>query len=222
MKEKIYTIPINEAFDENCNCPMCFIEKRLENEAIEYELGPAMMEPDHREITNSKGFCTKHWEMLYAIPQKLPLALVADTHLEEIRKKLKLLENTKTGGIFGKNKKSMTADINSCAVCDKVDKTMERYCGVLIKMWNDDEDFREKFQNSHGFCLKHFERLYSMSNNKKFTEALVQKEEEELEKLQADIHKFTLMFDYRSEGMEWGTAKDAPIRCVEKLAGYIK
>ena len=30
MKEKIYTIPINEAFDQDCQCPLCLIEKRLE------------------------------------------------------------------------------------------------------------------------------------------------------------------------------------------------
>lgn len=224
MKEKIYTIPINEAFDEACSCPLCFIEHRLGQEAVEYQLGPAMMEPNHREITNEKGFCSKHWEMLYEIPQKLPLALVMDTHLEQMRKKLEKMTTVKTKGILKKasGKESIEKEINSCAVCDKVNKTMDRYCGVLIKMWKDDKEFRDKFNASQGFCLKHFEKLYSMSDDKEFLEAIAAKESAELEKLQSDIHKFTLMFDYRNKDTEWGTAKNAPARCLERLAGVMK
>ena len=48
------------------------------------------------------------------------------------------------------------------------------------------------------------------------------KEEMELEAINDDIHKVTLKFDYRNRDMEWGTAKDAPVRCVQKLVGYIK
>lgn len=223
MKEKIYTIPINEAFDESCSCPLCFIEKKLESEAVEYQLGPAMMEPEHREMTNEKGFCRKHWEMLYEIPQKLPLALVMDTHLEQIRKKIDKMTAVKTKGILKKAsaKQTIEKEINSCAVCDKVNKTMDRYCDVLIKMWKEDKDFREKFDTSQGFCLKHFEKLYSMSDDKEFLEALAEKESSELKKLQDDIHKFTLMFDYRNKDAEWGSAKNAPARCLERLAGII-
>ena len=39
--------------------------------------------------------------------------------------------------------------------------------------------------------------------------------------MQEDIHKFTLKFDYRFKDMDWGTAYDAPIRTIEKIAGYI-
>ena len=56
MKETIYTIPINEAFDTECSCAICAIENRIESEEIEYALGPAMMEPDFRIISNQKGF----------------------------------------------------------------------------------------------------------------------------------------------------------------------
>ena len=63
-KETIYTIPINEAFEKNSECPLCEIEKRLEKEAVEYALGPAMMEPDHRELSNQKGYCNKQYSML--------------------------------------------------------------------------------------------------------------------------------------------------------------
>lgn len=223
MKEKIYTIPINEAFEESCECPFCLIEKRLEAEAVEYSLGPAMMEPDHRELSNEKGYCNKHFEMLFKNQNKLPLALVIDTHLEEVRKKISKMNNTKKG-LFKKtgDKPSVSETISSCMVCEKVSKTMERYFKVMLDMWKTEEEFREKFDKSKGFCVPHFEKLYQLSNNEEFLKALVKKEEAELEALQADIHKFTLKFDYRNKDMEWGTAKDAPIRAVEKIAGYIR
>ena len=54
-----------------------------------------------------------------------------------------------------------------------------------------------------------------------FINTLITKETEELDRIQDDIHRFTLKFDYRNRDMEWGTAKDAPIRTIEKLSGYI-
>lgn len=224
MKETIYTIPINEAFEQECECPLCFIERRLEAEAVEYALGPAMMEPDHREESNKKGYCNKHFNMMFKSPNKLPLALVLDTHLEEIRLNIGKMKKVSGKGFFKKvsDKPSMKETIDSCMVCEKVSKTMDRYYNVLLSMWKDDEAFRGKFENSKGFCLPHFEKLYSLSGNPDFLIALAEKEEKELAELWEDIHKFTLKFDYRNKDMEWGTAKNAPVRAVEKIAGYIE
>ena len=65
MKETIYTIPINDAYDVKCGCPICTIEKKLETESLEYIMGAAMMEPDVRLETNRLGlrqkrFCADH------------------------------------------------------------------------------------------------------------------------------------------------------------------
>ena len=67
----------------------CVIEKKLEAEAVEYALGAAMMEPDYRIISNEKGYCNKHFSMMFAKPNKLSLALVLETHIDEIIKNLK-------------------------------------------------------------------------------------------------------------------------------------
>lgn len=218
MKETIYTIPINEAFDEDCDCPLCFIEKRLEQEAVEYELGPAMMEPDHRELSNVKGYCKRHFEMMFASPNKLPLALILDTHIGEVLKAI----SKKGGGLFKKNRETQPEQIvNSCMVCEKLQSTVDRYCRVLEAMWKDETEFREKFEKSKGFCLPHFVKLSSVSSNGKFLAALCEKEKAVLSELNEDVHRFTLKFDYRNKDMEWGNAKDAPRRGVEKMAGYI-
>ena len=79
--------------------------------------------------------------------------------------------------------------------------------------------------SSKGVCLHHFKQLsdYCEKHPKygAFLSALIRKEITELERIQNDIHKFTLKFDYRNKDMEWGTAEDAPIRTIEKIAGYI-
>lgn len=219
MKEQIYTIPINEAFDEICECPLCVIERRLEKEAIEYELGPAMMEPDHREESNEKGFCKRHLEMMFENPNKLSLSLVLDTHLQEVRKNISELK-CKKNGLFKKETPSIKGIVDSCIVCERVQKTMERYCDVLSYMWKNDEEFKKKFDSAKGFCLPHFEMLLKYGKGN-FLKVLIEKEEKELQRINDDVHKFTLKFDYRNRDMEWGTAKDAPKRCVEKVVGYI-
>lgn len=90
MKEKIYTIPVNEVFSQECECPLCVLEKRLEEEYISYFLGPSLMEPDCRIETNDKGFCRRHFEQLYNKQEnRLGLGLMIDTHITEQLSRLK-------------------------------------------------------------------------------------------------------------------------------------
>ncbi len=244
VKEKIYTIPVNEAYDTDCECPMCFLEKNLERETLDYTLGAAMMEPDFRENSNKKGFCNRHFSMLFDMQSKLPLALILDTHLEEVRKELdKLSKDAKSlgaakGGLFKKTgadtfAAAVTERIGEiergCVVCDKINYTMERYADVLLYMWANDGEFKEKFDKSKGVCLKHMRMIAGMAEKSlkdaqaaQFLSALFEKQSAELSRIQDDIHKFTLKFDYRNKDMEWGTAQDAPIRVIEKITGYIK
>ncbi len=244
MKEQIYTIPVNEAYDTDCECPLCFLEKKLEQETLDYTLGAAMMEPDFRVSSNEKGFCKHHFSMLFDMPNKLPLALVLETHLEEIRKKTDNLTKSadklsaEKSGLF---KKSGTSDFasglssllsqisNGCIVCDKINHTMNRYADVLLYMWANDEVFKKKFDDSKGLCLKHMKLLCDTvkkslndAQSARFLSAMFAKQKTELDRIQDDIHKFTLKFDYRNKDMEWGTAQDAPIRTIEKIAGFIK
>lgn len=240
MKEKIYTIPVNEAYDKDCECPLCELEKSLESEAVKYSLGAAMMEPDYRTESNEKGYCRRHFKMMFDSPNKLPLALILDTHLGELRKKLAEFEKDADalekhrGGLFRKSgadktaaeiSASLSAVEHECMICQKTERTMERYIDVLVYMWENDDAFRAKFERSKGVCLRHFKQLadYCAKNTKysAFLASLIRKELVELARMQSDIHKFTLKFDYRNADMEWGTAEDAPIRTIEKIAGYI-
>lgn len=237
MKEQIYTIPVNEVYETDCECPLCALEAKLEEETLDYTLGAAMMEPDFRENSNKKGYCNHHFTLLFARQNKLPLALIMDTHFEEARKELAEIAKhapSGKGGLFKKKdgyapklSEKLNEILCGCIVCDKINHTMERYADVLMYMWVNDEAFRKKFDKSKGLCIKHMKLLCDNAEKSigskagEFIGAMVRKEEKELERIQEDIHRFTLKFDYRNKDMEWGTAKDAPIRSIEKLAGYI-
>ena len=85
MKETIYTIPINEAFEVKCGCPLCTLRRKLEHDSVEYIMGAAMMEPDVRIETNRRGFCEKHYAQMLAMNGRLSLALTLESRLGEIR-----------------------------------------------------------------------------------------------------------------------------------------
>ena len=59
MKEKIYTVPVNDAFALDSECPICSMFEKLENDAVEYAMGPSYMEDDIREKTDKMGFCSR-------------------------------------------------------------------------------------------------------------------------------------------------------------------
>lgn len=84
MAETIYTIPVSEAFEADCECPVCELKKRFEASTIDYFAGPSLMEPDTRILTNDLGFCGRHFDMLYnSQAKKLGLGLMLDTYMKE-------------------------------------------------------------------------------------------------------------------------------------------
>lgn len=186
MKEKIYTIPVTDAFRVECECPMCILEKKLEDEYIEYILGPSLMEPEGRIETNEKGFCRKHFEALYnKQSNKLGLGLILDTHMCEqnsgIRKLFEgkseaierdsnatLMKNitnklsskqTETEKFVDELIKELTELEGKCAICSKLGYTMDRYTDVIFYLWFKEEEFRKMFNCKKGFCLKHLKML---------------------------------------------------------------
>ena len=129
MKETIYTIPINEAFDANTECPFCFIQDKLESDSVEYTIG-AVMAPEYRMESNKKGFCSKHFSMLYAIPNKLSLALLLDTHLTHLRELVDSRLQVKSvmfGGINHSQYASLIhGTLDACLICEKTESDMKR------------------------------------------------------------------------------------------------
>ena len=98
MQDTIYTIPVTESYETPCECPLCVLEARFENDRVNYYLGPSLMEPENRIATNETGFCGRHFGMMYNTrANRLGLGLIIDTYMNEQVGKLRKLAGTLGG-----------------------------------------------------------------------------------------------------------------------------
>lgn len=225
MKERIYTIPLTESLDAETECPFCFLEKKIEKEQIEYALGPAMMEPDYRLISNEKGFCQKHMEALFNSRRALPFSLVHDTRIDEVIKSLedvlKKPEKKKTQVLMN----TLKGHTSGCIVCDRVESTIKKFINTFWYLYKKEPDFKNRILNGKGFCIHHFEDIIKESNQaglkkNEYVNELLELELKNLKRIKENVHDFTKQFDYRNEGKSNEDIHDAHILCAEKLSKY--
>ena len=78
MKEKLYTIPLMDAFRAEDECPFCYIERNLEQHAIDFVLGPeaSYMQDDIRAETDAAGFCREHYKKMFTYGNPLGSSLI--------------------------------------------------------------------------------------------------------------------------------------------------
>ena len=81
MKEKLYTIPLMDAFKAEDECPFCFVERQLEQHAMDFVLGAgaSYMEDDVRAETDKMGFCRTHYKKMYDYGNRLGTGLILKT-----------------------------------------------------------------------------------------------------------------------------------------------
>ncbi len=223
--EKIYTIPVNEAFDENGSCPFCRMKETLEKNEIELILGASMMEPDIRIKTNEKGFCAHHFEKMFLAQKRLPLALMLESHLDLIRKECA------TPKISLKEKLSGVAEhtdsfCKTCYVCERIEFHLGKMFETACLLWEMDSEFRKKMENQTYFCLPCYTRFLKTAklyiSKKKlpdFLEAAQKVEMGYLDELKNDISHFCKKFDYRYQKEPWGNARDSVERSIRFLTG---
>lgn len=230
MKEKIYTIPINEALEADCSCPFCFLQKKLEDEAIEYTLGAAMMEPDFRMITNEKGFCKTHIKKLIEKRNALSLALIMDTHLAEVRSLFELKSSERS--LFKKKNTNNTLAeafshvANECAVCSRINHTLDRYFYTFVFMIKTEKGFPQKVLENNGFCFEHFAKLTEFAFRElsdreieKYFNPVIELQKNRILEYHEYIKKFADSFDYRNAGKKCDVPKDILTKTAELLNG---
>lgn len=233
MKEQLYTIPVNDAFATDCECPVCNMYTSLEREAIEFTMGPSYMEDDVRMETNRIGFCSKHVKQLYKHQNRLGLALMLHTHMQRTNEDLEQLLSSNTPvkkGFFSKKGQEASpvteyiqALNQSCYICNRVETVFKRYLATIFHCYEHDEEFRTKFASSKGFCTKHFGMLYEMAPSQlsarhlePFIKTLTEVYLTNMKRVADDLEWFTDKFDYRNENAPWKNSKDALPRSMTK------
>ncbi len=239
MKEQLYTIPVNDAFNQegksavDLECPICEIYRTLDRQAIEFTLGPSYMEDDIRMETNKIGFCSKHAQSLYKEQNRLGLALMLHTHMQRMNEELKTLalkNPPKAKGLLakkGQGSSALTTRIKelecSCYVCNRINTTFERYIITIFHSYKHDEEFRKLFKEGKGFCISHYGLLFErcgdyLSGNilDEFVKDLNDVYFSNMQRVTDDLEWFTDKFDYKNEDAPWKNSKDALIRSIVK------
>ncbi len=224
MREHIYTIPVTEAFETHKDrCPFCALIEKLEKDELEIILGASMMEPDIRQETNEKGFCDDHFKKMFVMKNKLQLALMLESHLESLKKEIK------TGGIFSKDIGAKSVDrigkLNEqCYICERIDDKFSKMLSTAAKLFNEEKDFRNSFNEVKYFCLPHYRQLLQIGKKALFKEeyselvkAANQKVTAYLDSLKDDVSLFCKKFDYRFDDLPWGNSRDSVERSIKFL-----
>lgn len=240
MKEKIYTIPIQDAFQQESECPVCAMYRKLEENAIHYTIGPgaSYMEKDIRAQTDDQGFCQKHFRDLYAYPNKMGLALMVKTHMDKTIKELEKATKAPLpipNSMFRKKAKPSSPVIDyieeqekKCFVCGYINQTFESYMMTIFYLYEREEEFREQFAKCKGFCTSHYKKLFCLAPkylNKKYLEAFFKELNEiyleNFKRVRDDVEWFICKNDYRYKEEPWKNAKDALPRALTKTGSII-
>ncbi len=211
MQEKIFTIPINEAFDIRDGCPLCRMREKLEEQTLESALGAAMMEPAIRIEMNKEGFCNPHLQAMYRKKNKLALGLILESRLDELTGMLDEPAGRGKRGFFGKKEEKsdasevLTQQSKSCYACKRIRNTEYRYCSNTAWLWESDEAFRRKLKEQPWFCLSHASMLLRVAKEElkdgpysTLYEAITGRMREALMHLRQDVTAFTVSFDHRN------------------------
>ena len=238
MKEHLHTIPVNEAFLSEDECPFCYLQRESEQRVIRYVAGPgaSYMEPEVREVTDKAGFCPAHLKKLYDYGNTLGNALMLQTYyarvLTQLRSEIEAFDPPAPKKLFAKPQQSqdglwkrLQEDVDNCYICTQLEGSMDRYCRTFFALVKEAE-FRSRVENSKGFCLHHFSQLLHeaethLPNSQRqwFYDTVFKVMEENLVRVKQDLDWLIAKYDYRNASAPWGNSRDALQRTMQKMGG---
>lgn len=241
MKEKLYTIPLNDAVNENDECPFCFIERKLEQDMINFVLGSSSsyMESDIREQTDKAGFCREHTKKMFDYGNTLGNSLILKTHYQKLQKEFQdQVKHFSPGKVsFADRLRKQSSGTNSmaawaaekdhsCYICQGIQDAFPRYIETFFYLYTKDPAFKEKIVNGKGFCLHHFgllcdgaDRHLNEKQKTEFYQEIFPLMERNMKRIEEDVTWLIDKFDYRNKDAEWRNSKDALQRGMQKLRG---
>ena len=195
MKEKLYTIPLMDAFKAEDECPFCFVERQLEQHAMDFVLGAgaSYMEDDVRAETDKMGFCRTHYKKMYDYGNRLGAGLILKTHFQyktkELHEQIRIFAPSRAS-VFSRFKKGNTdtdapktslgvwvkEQEDTCYIRNFYKDTYARYLDTFFELFKKIRNFSHFLKPVRDFAfpiseilLKQLKVLYLIKRKKPFT-----------------------------------------------------
>lgn len=240
MKEKLYMIELNDALQADDECCFCWLERKLEQEQLEFVLGSSYMESAVRDRTDEQGFCRHHTRMMYDYGNSLGNAWIFKSRLAYLNRSLKKQAGqyppAKPAGLFGRKKAPVSpvfemadwvrSEETHCFVCGQMEQVRGRMFNTFVYMLQKDAAFGAELSGSKGFCLPHFAEVWEACGQLlkepekvKWMPELAALMSRNLDRVQADIDWLIEKYDYRNQDADWKQSRDALQRTMQKISG---
>ncbi|MBE7061112.1 MAG: hypothetical protein E7382_01080 [Clostridiales bacterium] len=212
---------IKEKFNVDCECPLCEIKKIVEEQFLHEFLNDAVMEENTRITVGKRGFCSRHFDMLFTRKNKLSVALQIDTRAEVLSSFIGEINNAKQA-------KKLADQIDeasrSCVICALTEESMVKYYKTIAQMFEKEKDFFRTIIASKGFCLHHYAELLRYSSyagfmKNEYVSVLSSTQNRNFTRLRTELKSFCDKHDYRRANEPLGSAETALPRMRVKLYG---
>jgi hypothetical protein len=216
MQQDLCTIPIADVFAPKDGCPICSLYTMLEERALDFVMGAAMMEPEIRLLTNAQGFCTTHYQKMLSMNNRLSLALMLESHLDTVQQAVQVKKGQAD---------ACAQLVSGCYVCNVIRSNLSRMILNVYKTFTRDLDFRRLVAEQPYYCLPHYTMLQSgikghlsKKDAEAFSDAITEVENRALTQLRADVHSFCGLYDYRAQKEE---ATPQIKQAIERTIAYL-
>ena len=112
-------------------------------------------------------------------------------------------------------------------MCKQVEDNMSLYIDTHIKLWHNSKEFRMLYENSKGYCNRHFHSVIIQSNKiadivvkEQFLNLSYKIQQDNMKRLNEELEWFIKKFDYRFVNEPWKNSKDSLSRSIIKMKGY--
>ncbi len=221
MSYHIDTGLIKDKFKTDCECPLCEIQKIVEEQFLFEFLNDAVMEDNTRIKVGEKGFCAKHFDMLFSRQNKLSVALQIGTRAEVVTP---LLSSVKSVGSAKKLADKIDASYKSCVICELLEESMVKYYKTVAQMFEREKEFTKTLLATKGFCMHHYAELlrygaFAGFMKNQYLSILSGVQSRNFERIKLELKAFCDKHDYRNANVPLGSAETALPRTREKFYG---
>ncbi|HUI71765.1 MAG TPA: DUF6062 family protein [Spirochaetia bacterium] len=234
---KLEISKVHDAYAQNEPCPLCTLMESAERIVLLSFQHSRVMEPNVRVKTNAAGFCPDHLGKLYRGENKLGLALVMLTHLQQQKPGFSAALDRSLEAAHDRTRSeqvreviaSLVAARDSCFICDLLAEDLARYAWTIVYLWEKDEQFPGLFRGSRGFCLSHFctvlESASEALRGNRFAELLtdlVPVMKRTLDSLDVDLTSFTQLHQAANQDLGTDEVRSALSRTLQMLSGRVQ